>query len=124
LRRRAERMARPARVRIRKRKPCVFARRRLFGWNVRLLTRGSPTKVMNEWRPQFRHSHAARSCDPAYAGALATVRSPAKPVKRTAGQFALDEPIGNALWAVRSSRHAEARGRIVGNRLKRARKVR
>jgi hypothetical protein len=38
LRRRAETMARPARVRIRNRKPCVFARRRLFGWNVRLLT--------------------------------------------------------------------------------------
>jgi hypothetical protein len=33
-------MARPARVRMRNRKPWVFARRRLFGWNVRLLTRG------------------------------------------------------------------------------------
>lgn len=32
LRRRAARMARPARVRIRSRKPWVFARRRLFGW--------------------------------------------------------------------------------------------
>ena len=32
LARRAERMARPARVRIRRRKPWVFARRRLFGW--------------------------------------------------------------------------------------------
>lgn len=41
LRLRAERMARPARVRMRSRKPCVFARRRLFGWNVRLLT-GAP----------------------------------------------------------------------------------
>ena len=38
LRLRAARTARPARVRIRSRKPCVFARRRLFGWNVRLLT--------------------------------------------------------------------------------------
>jgi len=38
---RAARTARPARVRIRSRKPCVFARRRLFGWNVRLLT-GAP----------------------------------------------------------------------------------
>ena len=38
LRRRADRMARPARVRIRSRKPWVFARRRLFGWKVRLLT--------------------------------------------------------------------------------------
>src|SRR6266550_6392471 len=41
LRLRAARMARPARVRMRSRKPCVFARRRLFGWNVRLLT-GAP----------------------------------------------------------------------------------
>jgi hypothetical protein len=31
-------MARPARVRMRRRKPCVLARRRLLGWNVRLLT--------------------------------------------------------------------------------------
>ena len=38
LRRRAARMARPARVRMRRRKPCVLARRRLFGWKVRLLT--------------------------------------------------------------------------------------
>lgn len=29
--------ARPARVRIRRRKPCFLARRRLFGWKVRLL---------------------------------------------------------------------------------------
>jgi hypothetical protein len=34
-------MARPARVRMRSLKPCVLARRRLFGWKVRLLT-GSP----------------------------------------------------------------------------------
>jgi hypothetical protein len=39
--RRAARTARPARVRMRSRKPWVFALRRLFGWNVRLLT-GSP----------------------------------------------------------------------------------
>ncbi len=38
LRRRAETIARPARVRIRSRKPCTLARRRLFGWKVRLLT--------------------------------------------------------------------------------------
>lgn len=36
LRRRPDTMARPARVRIRKRKPCTRARRRLFGWKVRL----------------------------------------------------------------------------------------
>src|SRR5699024_2209385 len=37
LERRAFRMARPARVRMRARKPCFLALRRLFGWNVRLL---------------------------------------------------------------------------------------
>jgi hypothetical protein len=36
--RRAARMARPARVRERRRKPCLRCRRRLLGWNVRLLT--------------------------------------------------------------------------------------
>ncbi len=40
LRRRPAKMARPARVRIRRRKPCVLLRLRLFGWNVRLLTGG------------------------------------------------------------------------------------
>src|SRR4029453_19651352 len=35
-------MARPARVLIRKRKPWVRLRRRLLGWNVRLLTEELP----------------------------------------------------------------------------------
>ena len=39
LARRPARIARPARVRIRKRKPCVFARRRLLGWKVRFMVR-------------------------------------------------------------------------------------
>ncbi len=43
LRRRPARMARPARVAIRARKPCVLARRRLLGWKVRLLTVSSPS---------------------------------------------------------------------------------
>ena len=47
LRRRAARIARPARVLIRSRKPWVFARRRLLGWNVRLLTLISP---VGRWR--------------------------------------------------------------------------
>jgi hypothetical protein len=37
LRRRAARIARPARVRMRSRKPWTLARRRLFGWKVLLL---------------------------------------------------------------------------------------
>jgi hypothetical protein len=36
LRRRPATIARPARVRMRRRKPCTRARRRLFGWKVRL----------------------------------------------------------------------------------------
>jgi hypothetical protein len=36
LRRRAAKIARPARVRMRWRNPCVFARWRLLGWYVRL----------------------------------------------------------------------------------------
>jgi hypothetical protein len=31
---------------MRSRNPCVFARRRLFGWNVRLLT-GTPGKDLD-----------------------------------------------------------------------------
>jgi hypothetical protein len=38
LRRRDDMIERPARVRMRRRKPCFLERRRLFGWNVRLLT--------------------------------------------------------------------------------------
>jgi hypothetical protein len=43
LRRRVDKIARPALVRIRSRKPWVLARRRLFGWKVRLLTGCSST---------------------------------------------------------------------------------
>jgi hypothetical protein len=41
LRRREDKMDRPARVRMRRRNPWVFARRRLLGWNVRFDTRDS-----------------------------------------------------------------------------------
>ncbi len=52
LRRRPVTIARPARVRIRRRNPCTRARRRLFGWNVRLplATAVSPHCV---WPPQL-----------------------------------------------------------------------
>lgn len=51
LRRRAARMARPARVRMRRRKPCTLARRRLFGWKVLLLIAVSP-KPSSEGRKE------------------------------------------------------------------------
>ena len=47
-RRRAFKTARPARVDIRCRKPCLFALLRVFGWNVRFIS------------PSFRSSGAAR----------------------------------------------------------------
>jgi hypothetical protein len=76
LRRRAATMARPARVRIRRRKPCVRLRRRLLGWNVRLLTRKLPQLAGNGlgWRLQESGLDAGVSD-------LLTVRGPAKPVK-------------------------------------------
>src|SRR5450432_134315 len=53
-------MARPARVRIRNRNPWVLARRRLFGWNVRLLTRGlQKGKSDGGQRAETRH----QACD-------------------------------------------------------------
>ncbi len=48
LRRRALRIARPARVRMRRRKPCTLARRRLFGWNVLLLIVCTPRLDLHE----------------------------------------------------------------------------
>jgi hypothetical protein len=53
LARRAARIARPARVRIRSRKPCVLCRRRLFGWNVRLLTSRLQDRI--RWAPTGGH---------------------------------------------------------------------
>jgi hypothetical protein len=61
-RRRAARMARPALVRMRSRKPCVFARWRLFGWNVRLLT-GTPGAAT--WSRQPPRDRARAACNPA-----------------------------------------------------------
>ena len=53
LRRRLDRIARPARVRIRRRKPWVLCRRRLFGWNVRLLNVFTPLEGLGTtvWSP-------------------------------------------------------------------------
>ena len=55
-RRRAEMIARPARVRMRRRKPWVRLRRRLLGWKVRLLTRVLPSSCCypDQMRPPGR----------------------------------------------------------------------
>ncbi len=66
LRRRAARIARPARVRMRSRNPCVFARWRLFGWNVRLLT-GTPGQRVRSVRPPDPDVRAVHVRKPALA---------------------------------------------------------
>jgi hypothetical protein len=85
LRRRPERMARPARVRIRRRKPWVRLRRRLLGWNVRLVTGKLPHLRSAQ---QIRYgAHTARIAGGAsrwqrpLRSDLLTVRGTAKPVK-------------------------------------------
>lgn len=54
--RRPDTMARPARVRMRRRKPCTLARRRLFGWNVRL-------PLATAISPQCVRPLASRTCE-------------------------------------------------------------
>lgn len=90
LRRRAAMIPRPARVRIRRRNPCVLARRRLFGWKVRLLTAKLHQK---EGKARWRRPHT---------GGRSSLRSPARPVKLA--------PIdADENW---SRRHAERRRQI------------
>jgi hypothetical protein len=74
LRRRAASTARPARVRMRSRKPWTFARRRLFGWNVRLLT-GTPDSM----RCKGRTCHWSR-------GQILARPRPGSPHRRDKGQ--------------------------------------
>jgi hypothetical protein len=104
--RRAERIARPARVRIRSRKPWVRLRRRLLGWKVRLLTGGLPRCSRSWWdvhlgdptqNDQGRGRSAAAHSD------FPTVRASPKPVK-PAGRN------GTRREGRMSSRHAGATG--------------
>jgi hypothetical protein len=83
--RRAARIARPARVRMRSRNPWVRDRRRLFGWKVRLLTVGLPIMARQVIVPADvrRPGHNARITDgrraeltPHLAGDLIRLRTP------------------------------------------------
>lgn len=65
-------MARPARVRIRSRKPWVFARRRLFGWKVRLLTRGLQECFVSRGCPRDMACVGRRRLSPCAHEKLAT----------------------------------------------------
>lgn len=69
LARRALRIARPARVLIRARNPCLRARRRVFGWKVRF------TAAPLLWPRSFRRRHRCGRSAGAAPGALASTRA-------------------------------------------------
>src|SRR4051794_23020881 len=88
-------IARPARVRIRRRNPCVLARRRLFGWNVRLLTAKLHQK---EGKARLRRPYTGGRTS------LRSSRQPVKPARRAAGERGQgdtpsdDQQITDRLW--------------------------
>src|SRR5699024_8915770 len=78
LRRRPARIARPARVLMRWRKPCVLARLRVLGWKVCLLTSCSIDRGQR-WVPPTAVPVAARQAEPPSSSLPRTdgvVRSP------------------------------------------------
>ena len=108
LRRRAARMARPARVRIRRRKPWVLARRRLLGWKVRLLTTTPVRQRGRMYRVRGRTPSASAS------------RGRTPPDAR-AGPSTGDGCVGMRQWPVDRPDHGTARTLSGSNRLGRAR---
>jgi hypothetical protein len=86
--RRAARTARPARVRIRSRKPWVLARRRLFGWYVRLLT-VKAFRVCPRGTPRQPPVRGGRRGSQAYPLRLARPKRPrgtGRPIGHTVGR--------------------------------------
>lgn len=83
LARRAARIERPARVRIRARKPWFFARRRLLGWNVRfmirLLAREGPEPLQGRHQPYVGVSRGVKPTPTAPVKARATGPCPTIP---------------------------------------------
>jgi hypothetical protein len=90
LRRRSDTTARPARVRMRSRNPCTRARRRLFGWKVRLplatafssLCLASPSGRQTF---QLRWSASRSGCFSLLAGAVPGRSSGSQPYRRLSG---------------------------------------
>jgi hypothetical protein len=87
--RRAARIARPARVRMRSRNPWVRDRRRLFGWKVRLLTVDLPIMARQVVCPRRRSASRPRrrfpdgrraELTPHLAGDPIRLRTPAGPL--------------------------------------------
>ena len=109
LRRRAEMIARPARVRMRSRNPWVFARRRLLGWKVRLLTcglqdGGSAAGFLGRTIPVTRSPYPRRGRPPARGGRThdpSTVRNGAGRGQTAASRYGLRAVVGGVSGAVR-----------------------
>src|SRR4051794_40179042 len=102
-------MARPARVRMRSRKPCVFARRRLFGWKVRLLTIGLHHIA---WRygasPWFRLWNLQRALDGPCTLDLAPVDTRARHARTIAITVRIrraEGQTGPTAWRARKTEH-------------------
>jgi hypothetical protein len=105
LRRRAARTARPARVRMRSRNPCVLARRRLFGWNVRLLTRTPGNGLL--LRSTHRHGLGrTRRALSAHAGGTTGRVAGSVHVTRTAGHGSNQRAAGTDVCAAAAGRGA------------------
>ncbi len=68
LRRRAARTARPARVLMRTRNPCVFLRLRVFGWNVRFTVLSPRRSAEHAPHPGQCQRRECRPCDSLEAG--------------------------------------------------------
>ena len=81
--RRLARMERPARVRIRKRKPCVLARRRLLGWKVRFTSGDSTTSLLAD-------AFGQRLVD--WVGTLSALATPYRTIATTPGSNWNPEP--------------------------------
>lgn len=135
LARRADRMERPARVRIRRRKPCTLARRRVLGWKVRLLTVVSvemcgPTVgpvVRWSWGLRFGPPERGRSlpegtvvvqADVSEGGSQLRYGPPVDRVKPTdTARFARPNPSSKSSRSGHTSRHAVHCRKFFGSRL-------
>jgi hypothetical protein len=107
-------------VRIRSRKPCFLWRRRLFGWKVRLLTRGSSAAVGLIARfvgLQARYLASRAASGPPQRGPIRA--RPVRPGRTRSGQLKRDEMAGTRL--LRRCDSTSERYGLPGHAVKRSR---
>jgi hypothetical protein len=98
--RRDEMMERPARVRMRRRKPCFLCRRRLFGWYVRFML--SPSK-----KPSAARFRSALIATPAMCVADAGRHRPVHSAYGTPDAAVCAGSASTPPISIRCSRHAD-----------------